>query len=364
MGPMRITLVCPPPGFSGGIRVIAIYAERLAKRGHTVTIVHPPNPRPTLRDTLRGLVRGAGIPRIAHVNESHLDALHVTRRILERWRPVEDRDLPDADVVIATWWETAEWVSALSPTKGAKAYFIQHYEVHGGQPEGRVKMTWRLPMHKIVVAQWLADIARADYGDTDVSLVPNSVDSQAFSANARGKQPVPTVGYMYALDQWKGADIAAQAVAIAREQLPDLRTIVFGLADPVPAIPLAPGAKYHQLPRQHDIPGLYASCDAWLFASRTEGFGLPILEAMACRTPVIASPVGAAPELVGAGGGILVKPEDAESMADAIGSIAGMSDSAWREMSSRALDIATRYTWDDATDALEQALVRASARVG
>jgi len=42
---------------------------------------------------------------------------------------------------------------------------------------------------------------------------------------------------------------------------------------------------------------------------------LPILEAMACRTPVIGTPAGPAPELLGAGGGILVRPEDPADMA-------------------------------------------------
>ena len=40
-----------------------------------------------------------------------------------------DVDVPDGDLIIATWWETAEWVNALSPNKGAKVYFIQHHEI-------------------------------------------------------------------------------------------------------------------------------------------------------------------------------------------------------------------------------------------
>ncbi|GMV90690.1 MAG: hypothetical protein AMXMBFR82_04680 [Candidatus Hydrogenedentota bacterium] len=362
MNPLRVTFVCPPPGLSGGIRVIAVYAERLARRGHAVTIVHPPNPQPTFRDKLRGVVRGTGIPQVPHLNESHFDELTVSRRVLERWRPVEDRDVPDGDVVVATWWETAEWVASLSPTKGAKAYFIQHYETHSGQPVDRVEQTWRLPMHKIVVAKWLAHIAANQFGDTNVSTVRNSVDLDVFHAEPRGKQPVPTVGYMYAVDRWKGADIASEAVRLARVEVPGVRTVAFGMRNPIPEIPLAPDAAYRVLPAQDEIPGIYAQCDAWLFASRTEGFGLPILEAMACRTPVIATPAGAAPELVGDGGGILVQPEDPQSMADAIVNVVRMADLDWRELSRRALATATRYTWDDATDAFGQALSRAMSR--
>ena len=56
---------------------------------------------------------------------------------------------------MATWWETAEWVARYPASKGAKAYFIQHHEVHEGLPADRVNATWRLPMHKIVIANWL-----------------------------------------------------------------------------------------------------------------------------------------------------------------------------------------------------------------
>ncbi len=107
---------------------------------------------------------------------------------------------------------------------------------------------------------------------------------------------------------------------------------------------------------------LYASCDAWLFASRCEGFGLPILEAMACRTPVIGTPVGAAPELLAAGGGRLVAPQDPAAMARMIVDVARMDDAAWREMSRQAHHTASGYTWDDATDAFEAALRRAALR--
>ena len=46
---MRVTFVLPPDALVGGIRVISIYAQRLAPRGHKVTVVQPRHPRPTFR---------------------------------------------------------------------------------------------------------------------------------------------------------------------------------------------------------------------------------------------------------------------------------------------------------------------------
>ena len=62
---------------------------------------------------------------------------------------------------------------------------------------------------------------------------------------------------------------------------------------------------------------LYTTCEAFLFPSFYEGFGLPALEAMACGAPVIASDRGGIPEVVG-NGGILVDPRDYRSMAEAV----------------------------------------------
>ncbi|HEU4680924.1 MAG TPA: glycosyltransferase family 1 protein [Gemmatimonadales bacterium] len=62
------------------------------------------------------------------------------------------------------------------------------------------------------------------------------------------------------------------------------------------------------------LPRLYAGAAAFLYPGIYEGFGLPIIEAMACGTPVVTSRTGAAPEVAG-GAAILVDPFDVESIA-------------------------------------------------
>ncbi len=140
---------------------------------------------------------------------------------------------------------------------------------------------------------------------------------------------------------------------------PRLKLVAFGYRDPSPELPLPPGAEFRKQPPQDTLKNIYGRCDAWLFGTRKEGFGLPILEAMACRTPVIGTPAGAAPELLERGGGMLVPMEDPRAMADAILKVCSMHATDWRAMSDAAHATATRYTWDDATDQFEAALVRA-----
>ena len=350
---MKITFVLPFAGLAGGIRVVATYAERLQKRGHEVFVVSLPADSISAFQQVKSLLKGKGW--LSNSEASYFDGLDVPHQVLKRRRPITDADVPDADVVVATWWETAEWVANLSEAKGAKAYFIQHHEIFEGMPKERVKATYSLPLHKITISQWLVDLMWTLYDDRNISFVANSVDTEQFYAPPRGKQPTPTVGMSYSPIGWKGCDINLKAFSIVVQKIPSLRLVAFG-GTPSLDLPLPPGTEYAYSPNQSTLKSFYAKCDAWLFGSRTEGFGLPILEAMACRTPVIGTPAGAAPELLTDGAGIPVKPEDPEDMARAIEQICKLPDAEWRKMSDAAYATATQYTWDDAVNLFEAAL--------
>jgi len=164
---------------------------------------------------------------------------------------------------------------------------------------------------------------------------------------------------MYSIVPFKGCDISLRAIELARKNMPNLKLVSFGNRVPTRDLPLPPDTDYTMQPAQDRIKNIYAQCDAWLVGSRSEGFGLPILEAMACRTPVIATPTGAAPELTAPGGGQLVAMEDPADMAAAIERIVGLPHDQWRAMSDIAHHTATRYTWDDAAALFEAALNRA-----
>ena len=166
---MKITFVLPTLSLTGGIRVVSIFAELLRKRGHSVFVISLPHPQPSMRQQVKLLLQGRGWISPPENEPSFFDNLGVEHKIIDRYRPVEDKDVPDADVVIATWWETAQWVAKLSPSKGAKAYFIQGHEVFDYLPKDRVEATWMLPMHKITISEWLVNLAREKYGDSQVS---------------------------------------------------------------------------------------------------------------------------------------------------------------------------------------------------
>jgi len=362
---MKITFVLPTVGLAGGIRSTAVLAEHLKKRGHEVLAVYPARRQPTLKQQVRSLLQGKGLISKSKRRPSHFDDVDVELRGIEHPAPITDADLPDADIVVATWWATAEWVDKLSESKGAKVYFIRHHEVFdvfSKEKKDRAAATYSLPMHKVTISKWLLDIMRTEYNDSNVSLVPNSIDTHKYYAPPRGKQPIPTVGMVYKTTKWKGCDISLKAFSLAAQRIPNLRLVAFSTNEPSPDLPLPPGTEYVRQPPQHTIKDFYAKCDAWLFGSRLEGFGRPILEAMACRTPVIGTPAGAAPELLSDGAGILVKPEDPEDMARAIEQVCQLSEPEWQAMSDTAYAKASSYTWDDAAKLCEQAFYTAIER--
>ncbi|MBE0414690.1 glycosyltransferase family 4 protein [Yoonia sp.] len=346
---MKITFICPVFGLNGGHRVVATYARHLQARGHEVTIVsqaaRPPSFRAKVKDILgwQRLKAKTMMPLTGALQDRHI--------VISPPGPPAAEDIPDADIIIATWWETAEWVAALPASKGRKFYLLQDYEVFPYLPVDRVKATYGLPLKKIAVSSYIRDEIAKNHATTGVDVIPNAVDLAQFNAPSRSRNTSLTVGFLYTATPRKNVQLAIDAITLAKARLPDLQVKVFGSHPPEDTLPLPAWVDYQQAPPQEDIPKIYAACDAWLFTSEKEGFGLPILEAMACRTPVLATRAGAAPDMIDGTNGKLL-PALAQAFADEIQHFAQMPDAAWQVYSDAAWRTATSYTWENATDRL------------
>ncbi len=364
---MRVTFVLPDANLGGGTRMIAQHADNLRQRGHDVFILSTPPWDVPLRVKLSTVLKGRSWPpRPPRRPPSHLDGLDLNHRTLRRRRPVTDRDVPDADVVIATWWQTAPGVASLSATKGAKAYFLQHYETLLGHSDSLVGPTWRLPLQKIVCAQWLADLAQDQFNDPNAIVARNGLNVDLFNAPPRGKHVQPTVGMMYSPSPAKGWDVGLDAFASVARRIPGLKLKAFGTS--MPATPLPPGTEFLLMPPQEQIRDTYAACDVWLCSSRSEGYHMPPIEAMGCRCPPVATKVGGPADVIQDGvNGFLVNIDDVEAIADRVVQVLNSSESDWTRLSDAAYATAHDFNASDATDVFEQALYstieRSKARV-
>jgi len=359
---MRITFVVATADLSGGCKVIAIHARLLRERGHEVLVVAPAPWQPSARQRLRSLVKGTPLPRpVPDYERSHFVSQGVPLQVLDTYRPVTAADVPDADVIVATWWETAQWIRDLPRSKGAKAYFVQGWERYvEGQPGDEVDETLRYPFHKIAISRYLAEVVHDVSGDDDVTLAANAIDPEQFDAPPRSKQDRPTLGFVYATSHWKGYDVTRAAIDRIREHAPDLRVIAFGAEPEKAEQMLPPGCELQHRPPQDRIREIYASADVWLSSSRLEGFGLPGLEAMACRTPLVSTRYGGPRDFVIDGeNGWLVDVDDANGLADRALEVLRLEPDAWRRMSDAAHRTAHGHSWADSSIALEEGLRRA-----
>jgi glycosyltransferase involved in cell wall biosynthesis len=109
-----------------------------------------------------------------------------------------------------------------------------------------------------------------------------------------------------------------------------------------------------------DLPLLYGAAEVFVFPSLHEGFGLPLLEAMACGTPVVASTRGSLPEVAGEAA-LLVEPDPPEALAEGIYRL--ITDAALRgEYRQRGLQRAQAFSWRHTAEAT-LAVYRQAARM-
>jgi glycosyltransferase involved in cell wall biosynthesis len=93
-----------------------------------------------------------------------------------------------------------------------------------------------------------------------------------------------------------------------------------------------------------DLPLFYSAADIYIHASKLEGFGFPVLEAMACGTPVVCCAAGALEEITDASA-IIVKPDDTGSFAEKVLALIQDQQLA-RKMATHGLQHVARYSWE------------------
>lgn len=215
--------------------------------------------------------------------------------------------------------------------------------------------------------------------DPKITCVPWGVDEELFQPPADGGPPLDApelvLGFLSLLDEhhrYKGLEVLLRAVAELRREGRRVRLEVggageeqgfyrnlaaeLGIADATEFLGFIPGP---------DLPAFYGSCHVFVLPStdaRREGFGLVLLEAMACGRAVVSTPiVGMHQDIQAHETGLLVAPEDSAALAGALrrldedrGILAGMGSRARRL-------IVERYTWTSVTDAYERIYLEAVA---
>jgi glycosyltransferase involved in cell wall biosynthesis len=163
-----------------------------------------------------------------------------------------------------------------------------------------------------------------------IHIVRNGIDLRPFDNAAPSLHDVssqdhtPIVGLIGRLATEKGVDIFIRAAARVLTELPATKFVVVGegpdreqLESLIDELQIRKNV--FMLGRRDDMPGVYASLDIMVSASRREGLPMAILEGMASSRPVVATAVGAVPNVIVDGRtGLLVPPENVDALASKI----------------------------------------------
>jgi glycosyltransferase involved in cell wall biosynthesis len=154
--------------------------------------------------------------------------------------------------------------------------------------------------------------------------------------------PMPTVGVVGRVEPWKGQDVAVRMAALLRDRQVPVRLILLGQATSATWPEF--GAEVRALVAElgltervdfvgHvvDVHRLLPALDVLMCASREEGFGVAVVEAMAAGVPVVATRCGGPEDVVEHGvSGLLVGSDDPEGLADAVELVVNRPDlAAW-----------------------------------
>ena len=188
-----------------------------------------------------------------------------------------------------------------------------------------------------------------------VHAIHLGVDHDRFTPDGPRRDGLPERYVVYPANMWPHKNHEGLLEGWKRVRDPELHLLLSGqtYGRPVPAAPRV--LHIGHIP-QDEMPGLLRGAEALVFPSLFEGFGLPLLEAMACGTPVAASNRGAIAEVAGSAA-LLFDPTDPDAIAASIEAV--VADERLRAESPAH---AASFTWASTAEAHLAVYRRASAR--
>lgn len=213
------------------------------------------------------------------------------------------------------------------------------------------------------MSRFALEVLERDHGRSG-ALIPGGVRMAEFAPAVR-RAPGPTILFSGALGEpRKGVAILLQAVGLLAADVPDVQLWLSGPGDPTALLDAAPAAARRRtevlaLGEPHQQAERYSQ--AWVTAlpSVNESFGMVLLEALACGTPIVVADDSAPPELVGPKTGAICTPGDAASLAVALDAALELAQDS--ETADRCRAVAAAYDWDEGIAPLLEALYTSNA---
>lgn len=353
----------------GGVAHALKLAERLRRKGVEVTLYSLA--RSDDEASTRGYFRAVDAPFKVFQYEWHPDVMVRLERMVQAYV----RGLPtDADIYHA---QDCVGSTALARMKDEGRISTPVFRTVHHVDDFAESRLFEFEKHalahadrRFVVSEYWKRALAEEYGYDSV-VTYNGLDSDEFLNMPPRRSEHPTVLFVGGLEARKGLEYLILAMASVIRCHPEARLVAVaktgfrGIDEPGWFKVLADraGVAGHltlvESVSNEELAQLYADCDLLVLPSRNEGWGLSLMEAMACSKPVVATKVGGVPELVTDGvEGLLVDAGDAHGLSAAICRLLGDGDEC-RRMGNAGKERVKAFSWDAAADTVLREYERA-----
>ncbi|RME60334.1 MAG: glycosyltransferase [Caldilineae bacterium] len=354
---MRITFLLSSLQLSGGEMLVMEYANRLADKGHQVTLVAPAGSvHPEQRAALRASISVRESQRARPETPTPFGLAALTLSLA--------RAIPPSDFLVATHTPTLApaWLGSRLLRRGRLIWLFMDYpEMFRGRPvEGTLlRLGPRLVDGIAAISAPLAEAA-SSRARCPVVRSGAGLPRRHLLYPPSTPQPAPPKRIFYVGDARprKGLVDFLAAADVVHRQHPDILLVI---ASKTPcSLSTAAPVEFHLRPTDAELADLYRSSHLFVSASWGEGLGYPPLEAMACGVPVVLTDSsGVRDYAVDGENCLMVPPHAPQALAAAMLRLLHESGLAARLVEG-GLATAARYRWDDAADAFEELLKRSS----
>lgn len=332
---MRVNYLLEGTELFGGVKVALHQANLLAGLGHQIRIFAKGDP----------------------------PAWFPVRGEFHRVESLDGLKLGPEEVCIGTFWTT---LSPATASGAAPLHYCQGFEAsytHNHAEHSAIEEAYRLKLPAMTVSPHLAELVERRFGRPARTVTQPLQPRFRPAERRREPAPEPRVLVMgpWEID-WKGVETALRAVRHLRDSGVTCRLVritQWPLTAAERDLLASDESHVHLTPPQ--VAALMRTCDLLLAPSwDQEGFGLPVLEAMASGVPVVASDVSSFRGFAD-GAAVLVPPRDPKSLAAAAEALLADPE-AWRRRRAAGLEVARRFSEDRAARDAEIAVAWALAR--
>lgn len=283
----KINILVPFTYLTGGIKVILIYANYLISKNYDV-IVYVPKISYKFNLKILNRIKNTLINTFLYKYKLSWCKTRFTLVSVPYFSNIYIRN---ADITIATAWPTAKSLHKLSNSKGKKIYFIQDYEIFSGS-EKEVNKTYSLPLNRIVVTKKLHDLLEEKF-NVESTIIYNGLLSNEFINRPKIKHDKKNILMLANMAPNKGC---LEGLNILKDLSIkyDINVTLFGVKT-VENIP--DEFIFLENPSRDILLEAYYNADIYLFTSKYESWGLPVLEAMSYQCAVVGMNTGALEEI-------------------------------------------------------------------